>query len=447
MAATIFRLPITPLPTPAPTANFGRGPVPRFVRRFENGTVTTASPTSSPGPNSAAFNALHTCSSSGDYGSCLASNEAAYCNCNNGMRYLDCVGAAVTGSTDAGVDISDWGAYERGWFQSSCPKPPSNVMAQLEQPSSVQLDLEPVSTVLPTGPISEPPRPGTTATYTPGGELLAGECSSTSYTLLNGGDFVFYAAVVGCDAGRPQCCPWNVAEQDESGVPAENRAIPGEFPNPASAQDSKLDGCPQDYYSISGKCCPKESSSGYYKFTREIAQQTPCFSSLATTENPPPVTAGLSANPTQSNLPTSAVVNLAIAMAFDVEDPAPTLSQAAIIGIGVGSGIAALIIVAASSFLFVRWRRHKKETSRNREPAVGMSNAPDIPDIPDMRQGTTYQSGYHAPVEAQEAAQNANPFYVEDPGAWEAGYQYGSGYHAPASQQPSETDHERYYRL
>ena len=81
------------------------------------------------------FNGIETCSSNGDYGNCLSGNEAAFCNCNNGVQYLDCVSAAITASTCVGaVGIADWDAYERSWFQSACPTPPSSVMSLLPQP-------------------------------------------------------------------------------------------------------------------------------------------------------------------------------------------------------------------------------------------------------------------------------------------------------------------------
>ncbi len=86
--------------------------------------------------------------------------------------------------------------------------------------------------------------------------LLEGDCSSTSYTLVNGGDMVFYAAFVGCNADRPQCCPWNVSTE---AVPQGNRvaAAAGGFPIPASDIKDQLRQCPNDYYSVSGQCCPK----------------------------------------------------------------------------------------------------------------------------------------------------------------------------------------------
>ena len=96
MAATLFRAPIVPLPTPVSTAFVHQGSVPRIGRRFENGTLTTTSR----GPNCSNFSGFQTCSSAGDYGSCLASStEAAVCNCGSGIQYLDCVSEALASST------------------------------------------------------------------------------------------------------------------------------------------------------------------------------------------------------------------------------------------------------------------------------------------------------------------------------------------------------------
>lgn len=60
-----------------------------------------------------AFKGFQTCSSTGDYGSCLSSTDASICNCNNGMQYLDCVSAAIaTSSCEGAVGIS--GRHRRG---------------------------------------------------------------------------------------------------------------------------------------------------------------------------------------------------------------------------------------------------------------------------------------------------------------------------------------------
>lgn len=98
------------------------------------------------------------------------------------------------------------------------------------------------------------------------GQLLAGACSaSTDYTLVNAGATVYAAGVVGCNGNRPECCPWKVgamgsangaapaggSSDDQSG----NR-VGVDFPLPAENAQAVLTGCAQDYYSVSGGCCP-----------------------------------------------------------------------------------------------------------------------------------------------------------------------------------------------
>ncbi len=123
--------------------------------------------------------------------------------------------------------------------------------------TSVNLDLQTIITVIPSGPISEPPRPTATPVYQDGGELLAGGCSSTSYTLISDRDVVLYAAFVGCNADRPQCCPWSVSTGAVTSAGNRVAAQPGQFPVPAANAKDGLERCPQDYYSVSGQCCPK----------------------------------------------------------------------------------------------------------------------------------------------------------------------------------------------
>lgn len=121
-----------------------------------------------------------------------------------------------------------------------------------------------VISVIPSGPISETPRPLATPNAHDGGNLLAGDCASTSYTLVNGGDLVLYAAFVGCGAERPECCPWDVSTDAPPGNPGSGppegghvAAAGGDFPIPAADVKDRLERCPQDYYSVSGQCCPK----------------------------------------------------------------------------------------------------------------------------------------------------------------------------------------------
>ncbi|KAK3899794.1 hypothetical protein C8A05DRAFT_46233 [Staphylotrichum tortipilum] len=247
-------------------------------------------------------------------------------------------------------------------------------MTQLPQP--------PVVTVTPTAPITEPPRTAVPPpAFSNGGDLLAGPCSSASYTLVSDGDLVLYAAFVGCDAGRPQCCPWNVSTEaapvnpgaggEGNGTPKGNRRSSGV----------------RGIITLSRGSAVLIWNSGYYKFTRPIAFQTPCFSSLSGSlhASPPPITAGLAANPRDSSVPTSAIVNLAWAMGYNVSgEPTTALSKGAVIGIGVGSGVGVIVVVTVLAFLVIRWRRARKA-------ATGGGGGGGV------GQGVSYHEGYHAP--------------------------------------------------
>jgi len=103
------------------------------------------------------------------------------------------------------------------------------------------------------------------------------------------------------------------------------------------------------------------------------------------------LTAGLAGNPTDTNLPTSAVVNMAWAMGFNVSDAAqPPLSKGAAIGVGVGAGVFGLALIALTAFVCLRVRRNKKRALE------GGGTGPAQPDMGQVAtQGTTYQQGYH----------------------------------------------------
>ena len=92
------------------------------------------------------------------------------------------------------------------------------------------------------------------------GELLKGPCSSTSFTLIDASSTIYYAGFIGCNRDRPECCPWSVAQQ---GVAAGGAATDSagnvvyDLPKPANSDLKQLASCADDYYSISGGCCPK----------------------------------------------------------------------------------------------------------------------------------------------------------------------------------------------
>ncbi|KAK5659527.1 hypothetical protein OQA88_729 [Cercophora sp. LCS_1] len=396
-AAALQQRVAAPLPTPL-TAFV---PVMRGLspRSFSNNTFTSGSQ----GPDCGNFDGFNTCSSTGNYGRCLATASASICGCSEGLEYLDCVSAAIaTSSCWGAVGIADWDSYERSWIQGLCPTPASTVMAQLPQPSSVQVELAPVNIVTPPATALPPTTNRAsvaqpTSTFDGEGSLLAqSTCKSASYTLVEAGDVVYYAAVIGCMGDRPECCPWSVSVEGSGGPTTAsfegNRVAggAGRFPVPASGLHAVLARCPDDYYSVSGQCCPH----GYFKFTTLIAFQTPCFSFLSSLITPPVLTAGLAANPTDTRLPTSAILNVALAMSYNVTSDAPGLSKPAAIGIGVGVGVSALALAAITAWVCIRARKKKREAQAPTQTHVtGQVETR----YQDHDPGVVYQRGYNAP--------------------------------------------------
>ncbi|KAK4223052.1 hypothetical protein QBC38DRAFT_517791 [Podospora fimiseda] len=398
-----------------------------MARQYANATTVTATQTtvSTVLPDRCTnFDATQTCSFNGDYGNCLSRSGDSYCRCNNGPQYLSCVSSAIGSSSCTGV-VGDWNDFQRTWLLGSCSAPPSSVMAILPQPSTVELSTEPVAITTPPVPITILPPEVVPVTYQPssGGNLLAGDCSSTTFSVINAGDVMFYAPIVGCNANRPECCPWLVSGTPVAGsTPAPTTAGPnardlqrvaaaaGQFPVPADGQLQTLPRCPNDFYSVSGQCCP----NGYFKFTREMAAQTPCFSSLVAKASPPVITVGAPGVPPSTNVATSALVNIALAMSYQVDpEPTPTpsssgLSQGAIIGIGIGAGILGILLIAMIACLVVRARKNKRKQQQP-VPSAQMVNNPfaDAPGLGggnvdpnsyNTQQGMTYKAGYHAPL-------------------------------------------------
>ena len=74
---------------------------------------------------------------------------------------------------------------------------------------------------------------------------------------------MYYAGFQGCNDDRAQCCPWPV--DANSPVTLNIEAEPefeiehkhgNDYPQPASGYRAKFKNCPDDYYSVSGGCCP-----------------------------------------------------------------------------------------------------------------------------------------------------------------------------------------------
>ncbi|KAK4661136.1 uncharacterized protein QC763_704890 [Podospora pseudopauciseta] len=346
-AAPCFPAILTPLPGPT-TDRIDIAPLRAMLRRqYDNKTMTTTSGaattamtiviTTDDNHSCTSFNGFSTCSSAGDYGACFASSSTDHCNFNNGIQYLECVSVALATSSCWGAvgGEPNWEAYEQSWFQTACPTPPSSVMAQLPQPSTVQLELTPVSTIIPPGPITAPPLPIAPSIIPgEGPPLLEGDCTATSFSMIQGDDKVFYVPFIGCDNLRPECCPFS----------GRTVAVADGSKQQANRDTAKLVKCPIDYYSVPGGLyCP----NGYFKFTFTLASATPFFSSLIEKASPPVITAGDAKNPANSDLPTSAILNAVWAMGYSVgvsqTGGSNGLSPGAVVGIGVGVGMLVLL--------------------------------------------------------------------------------------------------------
>ena len=279
--------------------------------------------------------------------------------------------------------------------------------------------------------------PITQPTFTGAGKLLdQADCRSTSFSLVSADNLIVYAAIVGCMADRPECCPWSVSVGGSStmaenggkrvvdmpdqlpmsassvltGHPdccssagAENKGDrvaggPGRFPTPANSVQARLSRCPDDYYSVSGQCCP----NGFYRFTRQIAFQTPCFSGAAQRITPPLLTAGLAKNPTDTSLPTSAIVNFILAMGFNVSaDHTPPLTESVAIGVGVGAGVFGLVMISLTVWLIFRVRRSKRR--------AGVASAQPVEHPYHDTVGTAYPQGYGTPSIASPPGSPQSP--------------------------------------
>jgi hypothetical protein len=226
-----------------------------------------------------------------------------------------------------------------------------------------------VKVVRATGAIQQP-NYGQEPEYQGEGELLKGPCSQTDFTLVDAGNTVYYGGFVGCVNDRPECCPWAVATPASAvsgsaatGGPAVNARDNIDFPSPVNSDLAVLVSCADDYYSISGGCCP----NGFWPFTKAVGGITPCWSSISTVK-PPTLT--LEKDATTKEKPTSAVVNIVWSMRFEVADPGGSgLSTAAKAGIGAGAGVAAILIAGLAICLW-RSRRKNKKLAEAQQPAA-----------------------------------------------------------------------------
>ncbi|KAK4638736.1 hypothetical protein QC761_704890 [Podospora bellae-mahoneyi] len=444
-AAPCFPATLTPLPAPT-TDRTDISPLRAMLRRqYDNKTMTATSGaattamtiaiTTDDNHSCTSFNGFSTCSSAGDYGACFASSSTDHCNCNNGIQYLECVSVALATSSCWGAvgGEPNWEAYEQSWFQTACPTPLSSVMAQLPQPSTVQLELSPASTIIPLGPITAPPLPVAPSIIPgEGAPLLKGDCTATSFSMIQGDDKVFYVPfrLRQLETGVLSI---QFAVADGSKQQANRMAaVPGQFPQPQSGDTAKLVKCPMDYYSVpGGLCCP----NGYFKFTSTLASATPFFSSLIEKASPPVITAGDVKNPANSDLPTTAILNAVWAMGYSLgvsqAGVSNGLSPGAEARIGVGVGMLVLL-GALVAFALVSHKKKKREA----QSFIGSTVAPG-------GGGMAYQSGYHAPPGSPPPASTASP--AGSPAAKYA--EIVSSQYAPSAEQEDGKSNDLFIRL
>ncbi|KAK3371969.1 hypothetical protein B0H63DRAFT_526832 [Podospora didyma] len=305
-----------------------------------------------------------------DYGA--IDSAITSCYCTYGISYLNCVFSQVSTGSCAnalfgGFDYED---YQTEYYSSYCGSVPPSVMAQLRVPQTVDVSFYPnLKTVTATG-VTTTPRHTDPPLYAGNGNLLAGKCTSTDFTLVDAGATVYLAGFLGCNNNRPECCPWKVAtDTAQAAASAGSNRI--DFPLAADSAQQVLSKCADDYYSISGGCCP----NGYWPFTRAIGGKTPCWSSnRAAAATTPTLTRGLEGQPSDTTKPTSAVINIVWSMRYEVasaDGGSGGLSTAAKAGIGAGAGVAVILIATLALCLWRARRKNKKPQTTPVPPPPG----------------------------------------------------------------------------
>ncbi|KAJ4298420.1 hypothetical protein N0V88_003450 [Collariella sp. IMI 366227] len=295
---------------------------------------------------------------------------ATACYCSYGGPYLDCFFSQIATGTCAGYYGSGdyWNEYQTSFYYSYCGSVPPSAMEKLEAPT--------IKVVTATGGLNPPDYAGQ-PNYRGTGDLLKGPCTQTDFTLVDAGNTVYYAGFQGCNKDRPDCCPWAVATSTFTTDAQNNRLY--DFPRPADGALAELASCADDYYSISGGCCP----NGFWPFTREVGGITPCWSSIARTRAPELT---LAKDAKTKEKPTSAVVNIVWSMRYPVAGTGGKggLSTAAKAGIGAGVGVVVILIAGLAICL---WMSRRKKKLAEAQPAPS----------PPYPQGSTFAPGMVAP--------------------------------------------------
>ena len=109
--------------------------------------------------------------------------------------------------------------------------------------------------------------------YSGTGNLLEHSCASAEYTLIDGGATMYYIPFVGCINDRLDCCPFtarpvggNTLTTPPVSLTRAQQTSPTSrsssyglhvYPQALAAEDGIMKHCADDYYSISGSCCPR----------------------------------------------------------------------------------------------------------------------------------------------------------------------------------------------
>ena len=155
-----------------------------------------------------------------------------------------------------------------------------------------------------------------------GAALMTGTCTHPyiATTSISQGGILNYPWT-GCSDEHPDCCPWQLDSQ------------------------GPLTGCPADYVTTSGACCP----FGWSVYSSTLAGQTPCVAAASVALVPP-------ASTQTSN---QIISNQVFSLRYILAAPSTGLSMSAQIGIGIGVGLGGLLFIALTAYLL--WKRRNVE--------------------------------------------------------------------------------------
>ena len=155
-----------------------------------------------------------------------------------------------------------------------------------------------------------------------GAALMTGTCTLPyiASTSISQGSILNYPWT-GCSDEHPDCCPWQLDSQ------------------------GPLTGCPADYITTSGACCP----FGWAVYSSTLAGQTPCVTAASVALVPP-------ASTQTSN---KIISNQMFSLRYILAAPSTGPSMSTQIGVGVGLGLGGLLIIALAAYLL--WKRRNDE--------------------------------------------------------------------------------------